>query len=126
MQILLSGIQIPRSQIQTHILTTSRNIFSSTSEDDLAKKRTYRILSNEEVIAGKKTQWNALEITGTIRNLSPGLFNLHFLTSLYLNDNHLSRVPPEICKLTNLLTLDLSCNKLRSLPIELGDLVTLR
>ncbi|KAJ8022709.1 CCR4-NOT transcription complex subunit 6-like [Holothuria leucospilota] len=96
------------------------------SKDEVAKKRTYRILSNEEVIAGKKTQWNALEITGTIRNLSPSLFNLDFLTSLYLNDNQLSRVPPDICKLTNLLTLDLSCNKLRSLPIELGDLVTLR
>lgn len=98
----------------------------SFTEDDPAKRRTYRILSNEEVIAGKKTQWNALEITGTIRNLSPHLFNLHFLTSLYLNDNQLSRVPPEICKLTNLLTLDLSSNKLRSLPVELSDLVALR
>ena len=48
------------------------------------------------------------------------------LTSLYLNDNNLSRLPPDISKLTNLTHLDLSSNKLRSLPAELGDLIRLR
>ncbi|XP_071829325.1 CCR4-NOT transcription complex subunit 6-like isoform X1 [Apostichopus japonicus] len=117
---------MPIDKYDNHNNHNHNGLQNDKDKDEMAKRRSYRILTNEEVIAGKKTQWNALEITGTIRNLSPGLFNLRFLTSLYLNDNQLSRVPPEICKLTNLLTLDLSSNKLRSLPIELGDLVALR
>jgi CCR4-NOT transcription complex subunit 6 len=54
------------------------------------------------------------------------LWKLQHLTSLYLNDNHLTRIPPEICRLTCLVQLDLSCNKLRNLPPEIGELVTLR
>ncbi|XP_033122341.1 CCR4-NOT transcription complex subunit 6-like [Anneissia japonica] len=90
------------------------------------ERRQHRILTPEEVAAGKKTKWEALEITGTIRNVSPRLWNLNHLTALYLNDNCLQRVPAEICHLTNLLYLDLSANKLRSLPAELGDMVSLR
>ena len=51
---------------------------------------------------------------------------MQHLTSLYLNDNNLTRIPPEICRLTCLIQLDLSCNKLRNLPAEIGELVTLR
>lgn len=51
---------------------------------------------------------------------------MQHLTSLYLNDNNLTRIPPEICRLTCLLQLDLSCNKLRNLPAEIGELTTLR
>jgi CCR4-NOT transcription complex subunit 6 len=54
------------------------------------------------------------------------LWKLQHLTSLYLNDNNLTRIPPEICRLTCLVQLDLSCNKLRNLPPEIGELVTLR
>ena len=89
-------------------------------------RRQYRIMSPDDVVSGKKPHWDQLEIVGTIRNLSPQLWNLQFLTALYLNDNNLTRVPSEICKLTSLTHLDLSANKLRSLPVELGDLVTLR
>ena len=83
-------------------------------------------MSPDEVMSGKKPHWEELEIVGTIRNLSPQLWGLNFLTALYLNNNNLMRVPPEICKLNCLIHLDLSNNKLRSLPVELGDLVTLR
>ncbi|KAI9561152.1 hypothetical protein GHT06_012108 [Daphnia sinensis] len=89
-------------------------------------RRSHTFMPLEEVNAGKKSQWMELEITGTIRNLSPNLWKLQHLTSLYLNDNNLTRIPPEICRLTCLVQLDLSCNKLRNLPPEIGELVTLR
>ncbi len=63
---------------------------------------------------------------GSIRNLSPQLWSMTHLTSLYLNDNSLCRIPADIARLTSLMHLDLSCNKLRSLPAELGDLIMLR
>ncbi|CAF3637915.1 unnamed protein product [Adineta steineri] len=74
----------------------------------------------------KKCEWNELEVTGNVRNLSPMLWTLSQLTVLYLNDNQLSRLPSEIACLSNLVTLDLSNNKLRNLPSEIGELITLR
>nr|XP_022900191.1 CCR4-NOT transcription complex subunit 6-like isoform X1 [Onthophagus taurus] len=88
-------------------------------------RRVHTIMSPEDLAAGKKSFWTELEITGTIRNLSPNLFHLQYLTALYLKNNHLQRLPPTICQLINLRTLDLSHNKLRSLPAELGDLIHL-
>ena len=69
---------------------------------------------------------NRLSLSGTIRNLSPTLWQFQHLTSLYLNDNNLVRLPPEIGRLTGLIQLDVSCNKLRNLPAEIGELVNLR
>lgn len=89
-------------------------------------RRSHTFMSADDVAAGKKSFWQELEITGSIRNLSSNLWQLSFLTSLYLNDNCLSRIPGDIAKLTNLRTLDLSNNKLRSLPAELGELIYLR
>ena len=43
-----------------------------------------------------------------------------------MTDNQLTRVPADICQLTHLIKLDLSYNKLRSLPVEIGDLISLR
>uniref|UniRef100_A0A1B0GIR1 CCR4-NOT transcription complex subunit 6-like n=1 Tax=Lutzomyia longipalpis TaxID=7200 RepID=A0A1B0GIR1_LUTLO len=83
-------------------------------------------LSSEDIAAGRKTNWQAVEITGNVRNLSPSLWQFEHLTALYLNDNNLLRLPPDIGLLVNLKTLDLSSNKLRSLPAELGDLIQLR
>ncbi|CAM2706299.1 unnamed protein product [Rotaria socialis] len=74
----------------------------------------------------KKHEWNEIEVTGNVRNLSPTLWTLSQLTALYLNDNQLTRLPSEIVCLTSLVTLDLSNNKLRNLPSEIGDLITLR
>ncbi|XP_001622436.2 CCR4-NOT transcription complex subunit 6-like [Nematostella vectensis] len=89
-------------------------------------RRNYSIMSPEDVAAGKKSSWSELEITAPIRNLSPNLWQLQFLTALFLNDNNLTRIPPDISRLCNLRHLDVSSNKLRSLPAEMGDLVTLR
>ncbi|XP_053986536.1 CCR4-NOT transcription complex subunit 6-like isoform X2 [Hylaeus anthracinus] len=89
-------------------------------------RRAHTFMSTEDANSGKKSYWPELEITGSIRNLSPNLWQLTHLTALYLNDNSLQRIPCEIGQLVNLRTLDLSSNKLRSLPAELGDLIYLR
>ena len=83
-------------------------------------------MSQDDVANGKKSSWTELEVTATVRNLSPKLWQLKFLTALFLNDNNLTRIPSEIVKLTSLRHLDVSCNKLRNLPVEIGDMVTLR
>lgn len=95
-------------------------------ENNGSNRRMHTYMSPEDLASGKKSLWTELEITGTIRNLSPNLFHLQNLTALYLKNNHLQRLPPTICQLVNLRTLDLSQNKLRSLPAELGDLIHLR
>lgn len=64
--------------------------------------------------------------SGNVRNISPAVWSLQHLTSLYLNDNSLSRIPSEIAQLQHLMYLDLSCNKIRSLPAEIGELTRLR
>ncbi|XP_034185364.1 CCR4-NOT transcription complex subunit 6-like twin isoform X1 [Osmia lignaria lignaria] len=89
-------------------------------------RRAHTFMSTEDANSGKKSYWPELEITGSIRNLSPNLWQLTHLTALYLNDNSLQRIPSEIGRLVNLRALDLSSNKLRSLPAELGDLIYLR
>ncbi|KAL0596035.1 LINE-1 retrotransposable element ORF1 protein, partial [Plecturocebus cupreus] len=89
-------------------------------------RRIYTIMSAEEVANGKKSHWAELEISGRVRSLSTSLWSLTHLTALHLNDNYLSRIPPDIAKLHNLVYLDLSSNKLRSLPAELGNMVSLR
>lgn len=65
-------------------------------------------------------------IAGRVRSLSTALWSLTHLTALHLSDNSLSRIPPDIAKLHNLVYLDLSSNKIRSLPAELGNMVSLR
>ncbi|KAJ6217122.1 hypothetical protein RDWZM_008279 [Blomia tropicalis] len=89
-------------------------------------RRNHVILQADAESNGKDTAWFELEITGSVRNLSPQLWAFTHLTALYLNENCLTRVPPDICRLTSLQHLDLSSNKLRSLPSEIGDLIMLR
>ncbi|KAL7295288.1 hypothetical protein TKK_0011423 [Trichogramma kaykai] len=89
-------------------------------------RRTHTIMTPDEAASGKKSFWPEIEITGSVRNLSPHLWTLTHLTALYLNDNSLQRIPAEIGRLVNLRVLDLSSNKLRSLPAELGELIYLK
>lgn len=94
--------------------------------DNNNPRRQQTFLTAEDIAAGKKTCWHGVEITGSVRNLSPTLWKFEHLTALYLNDNCLMRLPHQIGQLVNLRTLDLSSNKLRSLPAELGELIQLR
>ncbi|TRY98376.1 hypothetical protein DNTS_021798 [Danionella cerebrum] len=89
-------------------------------------RRMYTIMSSEEAANGKKSYWAELEIVGKVKSLSSSLWSLTHLTALYISDNSLSRIPPDIAKLQNLVYLDLSSNKIRSLPAELGNMVSLR
>ena len=89
-------------------------------------RRVHTIMSTEDANSGKKSHWPEVEITGSIRNLSPNIWQWTHLTALYLNDNSLQRLPAEIGNLVHLKVLDLSSNKLRSLPAELGDLIYLK
>lgn len=75
---------------------------------------------------GLKFNASIFFLLGRVRSLSTSLWSLTHLTALHLNDNYLSRIPPDIAKLHNLVYLDLSSNKLRSLPAELGNMVSLR
>ncbi|XP_055645425.1 CCR4-NOT transcription complex subunit 6-like [Toxorhynchites rutilus septentrionalis] len=93
---------------------------------DINNSRRHTYYTVEEVAAGKSNNWHGVEITGSVRNLSPTLWNFNHLTELYLNDNCLMRLPHQIGHLQNLRSLDLSSNKLRSLPAELGELIHLR
>ena len=57
--------------------------------------------------------------------MPPEITKLTNLTSLDLSSNQLTSVPPEITKLTNLTSLDLSGNQLTSLPPEITKLTNL-
>ena len=61
----------------------------------------------EDLAAGKETNWPELEVVGSIRNLSPALWKLTHLTALYLDNNHLTRLPPNISLLRNLRNVNL-------------------
>lgn len=110
-------------------------------------RRQQTFMSQEDVAAGRKSNWHGVEITGNsslafqliklnsnvqlnfsgnVRNVSASLWHFEHLTALYLNDNNLLRLPNDIGLLVNLRTLDISSNKLRSLPAELGELIHLR
>lgn len=89
-------------------------------------RRSHSFMSPEDTASGKKSHWEELEITGSVRSLSPQLWHMSFLTSLYLNNNCLQRIPTDIANLTHLRVLDLSNNKIRSLPAEIGELIYLR
>ena len=61
-----------------------------------------------------------------VRNISPSVWRLKHLTALYMSENSLVCLPADIAHLTQLSYLDLSNNKLRQVPAELGDLVNMR
>lgn len=105
-------------------MNEKNNKFDSPS--NVRNNRSHTLMSADDIASGKKSSYFELEITGSIRNLSPSLWQLGHLTALFLNDNCLTRLPSAICRLPNLAFLDLSNNKLRSLPAELGDLVELQ
>lgn len=59
---------------------------SSCNTSDLLRKTT-TYMSSEDQASGKKSTWSELEITGTIRNLTPSLFQMSHLTGEILINN---------------------------------------
>ncbi len=57
----------------------------------------------------KHTLSHLCSVSGTIKNLSPQLWQLQHLTALYLNDNSLFRIPSSIALLQNLRWAIFSC-----------------
>jgi CCR4-NOT transcription complex subunit 6 len=72
-------------------------------------------------------QWSGLDLGGIrIKNLSSAMFSFTHLTSLYINHNVLTSIPPAINNLRHLTLLDATGNELTSIPPELGVLWRLK
>ncbi|KAG9196656.1 hypothetical protein G6011_01777 [Alternaria panax] len=56
--------------------------------------------------------------------LVPSLFDLEHLTGLYLRQNEIEELPQQIRRLSKLETLDVSLNKLKSLPFDVITLLS--
>lgn len=70
---------------------------------------------------GPPEPWTGLDLGGIrLKNLSPAMFAFAHITSLFINHNNLSVLPPEIGQLRNLTTLDATANELTALPTEIG------
>ncbi|RMZ73912.1 leucine rich repeat domain [Pyrenophora seminiperda CCB06] len=54
-----------------------------------------------------------------LRQLTPALFDLTYLTSLSLRENQIEEIPQDICRLRNLQMLDVARNKLKYLPFDI-------
>eukprot|EP00035_Acanthoeca_spectabilis_P021223 m.437017 g.437017 ORF g.437017 m.437017 type:complete len:514 (+) comp18050_c0_seq1:58-1599(+) len=95
--------------------------------DQPSEKRTKVILSPEEARNQPFKQWDGLDLSGVgLRMVNTEICSLKCLTSLYLNQNQLSAIPPEIANLNHLEMLDLSHNKIQMVPREMGSMRSLR
>ncbi|KDQ21881.1 hypothetical protein BOTBODRAFT_150898 [Botryobasidium botryosum FD-172 SS1] len=71
--------------------------------------------------------WSTLDMGGMrLKNLSSAVFDLHYLTTLYINHNQLQTLSPLISQLRHLVLLDLSGNMLATIPPELGMCTSLK
>uniref|UniRef100_A0A8C3V3J9 CCR4-NOT transcription complex subunit 6 like n=1 Tax=Catharus ustulatus TaxID=91951 RepID=A0A8C3V3J9_CATUS len=89
-------------------------------------RRIYTIMSAEEVANGKKSHWAELEISGEVKRgcLAFLLFTIWFY--LDLSSNKLRSLPAELGNMVSLRELLLNNNLLRVLPYELGRLFQLQ
>ena len=96
---------------------------------DIAKAEPrYRTTGDWSDDEAEQSPWTEIDMGGSnLRCISLQLFDYYpFLTKLFLNNNRLQSIPPEIGQLRNLIHLDLSLNQLSVLPPEMGMLVNLR
>ena len=76
---------------------------------------------------GPGEPWNGLDLGGIkLRTLSTALFAFTHITSLYVNHNALTSLPPSIATLRQLTLLDATANELTSIPPEIGVLCKLK
>ncbi|KAL6709629.1 hypothetical protein ACN47E_001057 [Coniothyrium glycines] len=60
--------------------------------------------------------------SNTLRRLTPALFSVRYLTTLVLRSNNIEELPQQLGQLQNLQVLDVSLNRLRTLPFEIIDM----
>ncbi|KAG5456199.1 MAG: hypothetical protein BJ554DRAFT_4124 [Olpidium bornovanus] len=109
---------------ESSVLSSVNSLLMSSMDKRVAAAATPTTASAENTPSQK---WSALDMGGMgLKNVSPALFRYTFLTTLYLNHNNLSQLPPEFSLLRNVTTLDVSGNKLTCLPPELGMLTKLK
>lgn len=90
------------------------------------KQAALRTQASESEDLEDKT-WTMLDMGGLkLKNLGEQVFRYSFLTSLFINHNHLTTLSPAVMQLRNLTVLDASGNQLSALPSELGMLTELR
>ena len=95
--------------------------------------------SNGIAIVRKKAKWSYIDTTGKElvpfckKEVLPNFISVFINSfadtghsSLGLRNNHLTSLPAEIGRLTNLMTLSLGENRLTSLPAEIGRLTNLK
>ncbi len=85
------------------------------------KEELLQIIEN----ASKKGETSLELDCNQLSKLPPEIGKLKKLTVLDLSDNQLSELPPEIGKLKKLTSLDINCNQLRELPPEIVKLTKL-
>lgn len=71
--------------------------------------------------------WDGLDLGGMqLKALSSAVFTFEHITSLYINYNALTVLPPSISSLRRLTILDVSGNHLTTVPPELGMITSLK
>ena len=76
---------------------------------------------------GSNEPWTGLDLGGIkLRTLSTALFAFSHITSLYINHNNISSLPPAISNLRQLTLLDATGNDLSTIPPEVGVLCKLK
>lgn len=99
-----------------------------TKQDKVSDKQVKVILAPDEArLTAQPKPWTGLDFSGVgLRVLTQPLFNMKFLTFIYLNQNNLIYIPPAISLLEHLTLIDLSHNQLRTIPAEMGKLRNLK
>ncbi|KAG0438721.1 putative glucose-repressible alcohol dehydrogenase transcriptional effector like protein [Dictyocoela muelleri] len=87
----------------------------------LKKKNKY------EISKSGINSWSGIDFSNQgIKNISEMLFDFVYLKELYLTNNNLQTIPPEIVQLRNLEVLDISSNMIKNIPNFLGKMNSLR
>ncbi|CAK9809673.1 Leucine-rich repeat-containing protein 28 [Anthophora plagiata] len=61
-----------------------------------------------------------------LTTLPTWIMELYNITNLYIFGNLIKEIPPELCQMSQLIVLDLSCNCLEQIPPCIGNLVSLK
>ncbi|KAF2868996.1 glucose-repressible alcohol dehydrogenase-like protein transcriptional effector [Massariosphaeria phaeospora] len=110
--------------------SVNKNVVAGTTngnQKEADKEERNRPVALTTEVAQANNPWTVLDFGGqNLKVVTSALFQYTFLTKLYLNCNKLTSLPAEIGCLRSLTHLDISLNELRYLPPEIGMLVNLK